>query len=320
MRGAFRFDRPGRLEGRLLERRGERGRRAADRSRRRGVLAVWTRPGALRAARRRSGRARRRSWRLDAFRPVGRAARTRFGLGAGRLRRISRRPRSERRRPREARRAGVGRDRVRACWGSPAPLSRCRSSATSPAGPSHTATDDDRLRDLAAQRSLWRAPACWRRARAAGLDLATAYARLTVLSSRRIALIRLGMAATIAICAVCLARPVSWTSGKRSISRSRSAWRSSRPRSHGAVAPLAGVPAGAPSAALAAGRGDARGAGTGTTSTRRRAPSSGTTRSSVAAASSGRGPARRPDRPGPAAAHLRRAFRSFVDLPLDPLD
>lgn len=38
-------------------------------------------------------------------------------------------------------------------------------------------------------------------ARAAGLDLATAYARLTVLSSRRIALIRLGMAAAIALCA-----------------------------------------------------------------------------------------------------------------------
>ncbi len=39
-------------------------------------------------------------------------------------------------------------------------------------------------------------------ARSAGLDLATAYSRLTVLSSRRIALIRLGIAVTIALAAL----------------------------------------------------------------------------------------------------------------------
>ena len=70
----------------------------------------------------------------------------------------------------------------------------------SAAGPSHTARTMIACATWLPSVALARAGVL-AAARAAGLDLATAYARLTVLSSRRIALIRLGMAATIAICA-----------------------------------------------------------------------------------------------------------------------
>ena len=114
-------------------------------------------------------------------------------------------------------------------------------------------------------------------ARAAGLDLATAYARLTVLSSRRIALIRLGMAATIALCAFASQARILDAGRALDFALALGLAFIAPSLAIALLLPLEGVLAGG-RGRTGGGRGDAGGEALERPPTRRRAPNSGTTR------------------------------------------